>query len=93
MSPGRVAGALRRLGHGLWLAVPFVLVAVLIGAALVVVFNEREPEAASSPSASLPTPVLSARRVPAAVDHAGRGAAAAMPHWPASWPGFPGPTV
>jgi D-alanyl-D-alanine carboxypeptidase/D-alanyl-D-alanine-endopeptidase (penicillin-binding protein 4) len=45
--------------------VPFVLVAVLVGAAIVVVLNERESSATSTSSSSPgpATPVLSARRV------------------------------
>jgi serine-type D-Ala-D-Ala carboxypeptidase/endopeptidase (penicillin-binding protein 4) len=59
VSPGLV----RKVGHGLWLAVPFVLLAVIISAAVVVVLNERAPESRSSSVPGPATPVLSARRV------------------------------
>jgi D-alanyl-D-alanine carboxypeptidase/D-alanyl-D-alanine-endopeptidase (penicillin-binding protein 4) len=58
-------GFVRRLGHAAWTALPFVLVALVVGAVAVVVVNESEPAASSSPRSSAATPVLSARRVPA----------------------------
>jgi D-alanyl-D-alanine carboxypeptidase/D-alanyl-D-alanine-endopeptidase (penicillin-binding protein 4) len=57
-------GFLRRLGRGAWMVLPFVLAAIVAGAVAVVVVNESEPEAASSPGQAAATPVLSARRVP-----------------------------